>query len=443
MNQSLKHYLCFSEIRSLNSNLEKAVQIYILSQEEKRGLSYRFLSDYFQVPKSTLHDAVKSYRRFQRAGKSGRPLLLSKNEEILLCRFVRHKANIGECLTKEETLEHANDLIHKWIQTNENPQRKRQLISSKMWVNGFALRNEFVIKKVTNLEQSRAYVTLKELKSFWDKLEDLFQKNSYLPEFIFNCDETVVGSYKKRNTFVGLTPKDKNKAHRIFKKINIHTTLLVTISASGSHLPSLLITPRKTLVKSYLSTEITNDLCFTHGPKGWITKEIFHNWVRDIFIPLINERRNDQNIPVLLVLDGHSSRLDLDSLESLAKANIQVAVIPAHSSHITQPLDRTTFSVFKNHLRKSTLETKLEKNLETILDCLQKSLTIKTIKSGFSRAGIYPLDFEKIEEIADSNIIEQTHSKPVRKKRKTIKISGKIITSEKFLKKLSDKVEKH
>ncbi|KAJ3427274.1 protein derived from transposon [Anaeramoeba flamelloides] len=413
MNQSLKHYLCFSEIRSLNSNLEKAVQIYILSQEEKRLLSYRFLSDYFQVPKSTLHDAVKSYRRFQRAGKSGRPLLLSKNEEILLCRFVRHKANIGECLTKEETLEHANDLIHKWIQTNKNPQRKRQLISSKMWVNGFELRNEFVIKKVTNLEQSRAYVTLKELKSFWDKLEDLFQKNSYLPEFIFNCDETVVGSYKKRNTFVGLTPKDKNKAHRIFKKINIHTTLLVTISASGSHLPSLLITPRKTLVKSYLSTEITNDLCFTHGPK------------------------------VLLVLDGHSSRLDLDSLESLAKANIQVAVIPAHSSHITQPLDRTTFSVFKNHLRKSTLETKLEKNLETILDCLQKSLTIKTIKSGFSRAGIYPLDFEKIEEIADSNIIEQTHSKPVRKKRKTIKISGKIITSEKFLKKLSDKVEKH
>ncbi|KAJ3426477.1 tigger transposable element-derived protein [Anaeramoeba flamelloides] len=355
MNQSLKHYLCFSEIRSLNSNLEKAVQIYILSQEEKRGLSYRFLSDYFQVPKSTLHDAVKSYRRFQRAGKSGRPLLLSKNEEILLCRFVRHKANIGECLTKEETLEHANDLIDKWIQTNENPQRKRQLISSKMWVNGFALRNEFVIKKVTNLEQSRAYVTLKELKSFWDKLEDLFQKNSYLPEFIFNCDETVV----------------------------------------GSHLPSLLITPRKTLVKSYLSTEITNDLCFTHGPKGWITKEIFHDWVRDIFIPLINERRNDQNIPVLLVLDGHSSRLDLDSLESLAKANIQVAVIPAHSSHITQPLDRTTFSVFKNHLRKSTMETKLEKNLETILDCLQKSLTIKTIKSGFSRAGIYPLDFEK------------------------------------------------
>ncbi|KAJ6248922.1 tigger transposable element-derived protein [Anaeramoeba flamelloides] len=321
----------------------------------------------FLLVPSTLHDAVKSYRRFQRAGKSGRPLLLSKNEEILLCRFVRHKANIGECLTKEETLEHANDLIHKWIQTNENPQRKRQLISSKMWVNGFALRNEFVIKKVTNLEQSRAYVTLKELKSFWDKLEDLFQKNSYLPEFIFNCDETVVGSYKKRNTFVGLTPKDKNKAHRIFKKINIHTTLLVTISASGSHLPSLLITPRKTLVKSYLSTEITNDLCFTHGPKGWITKEIFHNWVRDIFIPLINERRNDQNIPVLLVLDGHSSRLDLDSLESLAKANIQVAVIPAHSSHITQPLDRTTFSVFKNHLRKSTLETKLEKNLETIL----------------------------------------------------------------------------
>ncbi|KAJ3449907.1 hypothetical protein M0812_06067 [Anaeramoeba flamelloides] len=167
MNQSLKHYLCFSEIGSLNSNLEKAVQIYILSKEEKRGLSYRFLSDYFQVPKSTLHDAVKSYRRFQRAGKSGRPLLLSKNEEILLCRFVRHKANIGECLKKEETLEHANDLIHKWIQTNENPQRKRQLISSKMWVNGFALQSVSLLRHKLSTK-FKAQKNLKLRHKFWN-----------------------------------------------------------------------------------------------------------------------------------------------------------------------------------------------------------------------------------------------------------------------------------
>ncbi|KAJ3443967.1 btb/poz domain-containing [Anaeramoeba flamelloides] len=167
----------------------------------------------------------------------------------------------------------------------------------------------------------------------------------------------LLGSYKKRNTFVGLTPKDKNKAQRIFKKINIHTTLLVTISASGSHLPSLLITPRKTLVKSYLSTEITNDLCFTHGPKGWITKEIFHDWVRDIFIPLINERRNDQNIPVLLVLDGHSSRLDLDSLESLAKANIQVAESKQFNIDKTYPKETTKTKPQTKRLEKINIKT--------------------------------------------------------------------------------------
>ena len=42
-----------------------------------------------------------------------------------------------------------------------------------------------------------------------------------------------------------------------------------------------------------------------------------------------------------LIVDYHSSRYDLESFVSLNKAGIDLIILPAHSSHITQHLDRT------------------------------------------------------------------------------------------------------
>ena len=51
--------------------------------------------------------------------------------------------------------------------------------------------------------------------------------------------------------------------------------------------------------------------------------------------------------PVLLVQDGHSSHVSVDQIE-LAQANdIYLLCLPAHTTHILQPLDVGVFKSFK------------------------------------------------------------------------------------------------
>jgi hypothetical protein len=51
--------------------------------------------------------------------------------------------------------------------------------------------------------------------------------------------------------------------------------------------------------------------------------------------------------PALLLLDGHPTRRKRELWEKAAKLNIDVIVLPAHASHLVQPLDKNPFSALK------------------------------------------------------------------------------------------------
>ena len=77
-------------------------------------------------------------------------------------------------------------------------------------------------------------------------------------------------------------------------------------------------------------------------------------WVCDIFIPFVERVRTGLNSPrrqALLILDGHGSRDNPTALELLMSHNIDVVVIPAHTSHVTQPLDCGVNRAFKARLQ--------------------------------------------------------------------------------------------
>ena len=78
-----------------------------------------------------------------------------------------------------------------------------------------------------------------------------------------------------------------------------------------------------------------------------MTSRIFLIW-SIFFTSEVNERRRKLaasigNIaysrPCYLFVDGHKSRLNAYAIEILFRNNIMVIVLPAHSSHITQPFD--------------------------------------------------------------------------------------------------------
>jgi hypothetical protein len=55
--------------------------------------------------------------------------------------------------------------------------------------------------------------------------------------------------------------------------------------------------------------------------------------------------------PALLLLDCHSTHMELTSINLLLNSDIQPLYLPAHTTHILQPLDDVIFGSFKRKAR--------------------------------------------------------------------------------------------
>jgi hypothetical protein len=97
-------------------------------------------------------------------------------------------------------------------------------------------------------------------------------------------------------------------------------------------------------------------------------------------------------------MDGctaHTSGVSTTKLEDLAsKLHVKLYALPAHSSHITQPLDRCFFSSIKSRVakkRRIIRDNELSARSHRVLDllsCHYASNDPRVIEASFKRAGI-------------------------------------------------------
>ena len=85
----------------------------------------------------------------------------------------------------------------------------------------------------------------------------------------------------------------------------------------------------------------------TVSPSGWMDATIKSNWFDMIFLKNIDITQNH-----FLLLDDHSSNLDLDFIEKAKQKNITVVIFPENSTHLLQPLDSNYFRILKDGIRK-------------------------------------------------------------------------------------------
>ena len=57
--------------------------------------------------------------------------------------------------------------------------------------------------------------------------------------------------------------------------------------------------------------------------------------------------------PVLLIMDGHSSHVSIDVIQLAQDTGIHLLCVPAHTTHILQPLDIGVFKSFKSNFTKA------------------------------------------------------------------------------------------
>ena len=169
-------------------------------------------------------------------------------------------------------------------------------------------------------------------------------------------------------------------------------------SAVGEAIPPMEIFPG-TRFKYNPMLNCVEGAYFGHSPSGWSTAELFYGWITNHFSKKVTIR------PVVLLVDGHTSHIDLHTSTYCKENNILLYCLPPHSSHLTQPFDVSFYKPLKAAWGKACTSystqhpgyqvTKHEFSQvfrEAWISCVKLS----TIIHGFEGAGLYPFNPSKV-----------------------------------------------
>jgi hypothetical protein len=253
-------------------------------------------------------------------------------------------------------------------------------LPSRSWVYDFIYKHERIkLLKPIQLGLAQIRASLKSnVKSWLDKIHYLITKRNYEKDLIIQVDETscLVHSHQRGKKVVDSTI---GYLPTLCKPPIVHLTCVFGINALGGHVPTQLLVPACYPIPGTCLQRFP-DLKVGRTSSGWMTKQLWEDYVKGILFPEIERIRKalkDGEKPALLIIDGHSSRINRQLWELCALLNIDVILIPAHTSHILQPLDLTVNGVFKTNLEgahpfhtNSKLDAELEPFLFSLMDAI-------------------------------------------------------------------------
>ena len=109
--------------------------------------------------------------------------------------------------------------------------------------------------------------------------------------------------------------------------------------------------------------------------------------------------------PVLLIEDNHSSHISISVIEKARECNIYILCLPAHITHLLQPLDVGVFKSFKenfckacHHLCKGGRVVTDQDITDLVAEAWPVSVMPINLMSGFKKCGIYQLNPSEVED---------------------------------------------
>jgi len=143
---------------------------------------------------------------------------------------------------------------------------------------------------------------------------------------------------------------------------------------------------------------------FGVSKKGWTNEELGMSWLTKIFDR--NTKEKAGNSRRLLIVDGHSSHVNIKFINYCDRNRIILAVLPPHSTHRLQPLDVGIFAplatAYSNGIDKlmhrSLGFSRMTKRMfwPIFRAAWSDALTMENIRSAFESTGIHPTDPRKV-----------------------------------------------
>ena len=193
-----------------------------------------------------------------------------------------------------------------------------------------------------------------------------------------------------------LAQKNSRQVHKVAAgNSKEHVSVCPTISAGGTFIPPLLIYKGSRVLGNMLSgSSVPSGTVAAFTPTGYMQEAIFRMYI-DHFARSILPAR-----PVMLMLDGHGSHIDLLSIKFCREHGILLYVLPSNTTHLLQPSE-IPFKKLKLEFEKAADRYRMESGLKVVTKysfaevfgrAFHETYATTAIKNAYAATGIWPLD---------------------------------------------------
>ena len=367
----------------------------------KCGNSIRKTAEQFQIPFETLRHATKKTNEDQRSTTVYPKTCVTRQiftdtEELTLVDYLLMTLRIGFPVDTRTLRSMAYQLALR----NEKcfpPSWTDQGLASKDWVTGFLKRHRSVSIRTPDATSVARATTFNKynVKTFYSKLQDVYERNNLTPDRIFNLDETGLTTSQNPQKVIAESGT-KQVAQLVSHERGQTVTMCGFVNAIGNALPPCLIFLKKTF-KDYMIHGAPPGTLGTAHPIGWMTATVFLECLKHF----VRYAHCSKDKTALLLLDNHESHVSLEAIDFCRENGIIMLIFPSHCTHKLQPLDKTVFGPFKTFYHKAGNDwiynnpgkrMSIYDVASLVGKAYPKSFTSSNIISGFQCTGISPLD---------------------------------------------------
>lgn len=345
----------------------------------------------FNVPVSTLKHRIKGRQFWNESRPSGHKF--TALEEKSMENWLLSMDSRGAALTHAMLRDMANLLLQSRELTHSDPAPK----VGKNWTTEFVKRHETLSSRLSrkyNYERALSEDP-RVIGSWFHLVETTIQKYGITSDDIYNFDESGFAMGINSTQRV-ITSAEYHGRRGVLQPGNREwVTVIECIGASGVALPPYLIFKEKVFLERWLSKPPLWSV--NKSSNGWTSNEIGIDWLRKHLLSYLRKRKGKY---VLLILDGHSSHLT-PAFDKICEENDIISLcMPAHASHLLQPLDVGCFSVLKRVYGALVMEemrlgvNSIDKDdfIQLYPIAREAAFKAQTIYNSFRGTGLVPLD---------------------------------------------------
>ena len=179
-------------------------------------------------------------------------------------------------------------------------------------------------------------------------------------------------------------------------------TAIEAVNARGWAIPPFIIFDGKLHLSTWYNTSIPTTWRIAVSENGWTNDKLGLEWIQHFH----ENTKHCKGKWRLLIFDGHGSHSTSEFRDFCLQNCILTLCMPAHTSHILQPLDVSCFGPLKkaygsqieNKMRLGINHITKEEFLPAFFAAHQQTMTVETISSGFRATGLVPFNPERVLE---------------------------------------------